>query len=70
VAQPDDDNARCGRCGEPFHCGMRDALPCACASVNLTSAALADLRERFDGCLCPRCLAQWAAAAPRDTARA
>jgi hypothetical protein len=74
VTPPDDDNARCGRCGAPFHCGVRDASPCACATVTLTAAALAELRQRFRGCLCPCCLAQWAAdgaagavsATPRD----
>ena len=57
---PADDNARCGRCGEPFHCGVRDAQPCACTAVTLNPAALSALRERFNGCLCPRCLVQWA----------
>jgi ribosomal protein L34E len=63
---PSDDNARCGRCGQAFHCGVRDAVPCACAAVKLTPAALAELRERYAGCLCPPCLAQWAADPPPD----
>jgi len=29
---------------------------CWCADVNLSAEAAADLRERFCGCLCPRCL--------------
>jgi ribosomal protein L34E len=58
---PADDNAHCGRCGAAFHCGVRDAVPCACASFRLTAQALIELRERYNGCLCPRCLAQWAA---------
>jgi hypothetical protein len=47
---------RCARCGDTFHCGMNDAEPCACTGVTLDAATLAELRQRYSGCLCLRCL--------------
>lgn len=55
-------NERCARCGGPFHCGMVDAGPCACATVKLGAATLARLRGQFAGCLCLACLGAEAAA--------
>ncbi|HEX6708267.1 MAG TPA: cysteine-rich CWC family protein [Albitalea sp.] len=46
----------CARCGGAFHCGMRDAAPCACTTVRLDASTLAQLRERYVGCLCLACL--------------
>ncbi|HEY9063899.1 MAG TPA: cysteine-rich CWC family protein [Burkholderiaceae bacterium] len=51
----------CPRCGERFHCGVQDAAPCPCTTIPLDAATLAALRERYDGCLCLRCLADLAA---------
>jgi hypothetical protein len=47
---------RCPRCGAAFHCGFADAVPCACTTLKLDRATLAELRGRFSGCLCLRCL--------------
>ncbi len=63
MAERGDDNARCPRCGSAFHCGVHDAQPCACATVELDAAALLRLRTRYEGCLCVRCLAALAAEA-------
>jgi Cysteine-rich CWC len=52
---------RCPRCGGGFHCGANDAAPCACTALQLDAATLADLRARYDGCLCPPCLREIAA---------
>jgi ribosomal protein L34E len=52
------DPDRCPRCGGPFHCGAQDPEPCPCTSLKLTPAQLADLRRRYTGCLCLRCLRQ------------
>jgi hypothetical protein len=46
----------CARCGGAFHCGMNDEGPCACTGVTLDAATLADLRQRYSGCLCLCCL--------------
>jgi hypothetical protein len=55
---------RCPRCGDSFHCGMNDAAPCACSRLALDPVLLADLRTRYTGCLCMRCLAALAAQPP------
>ena len=52
---------RCPRCGAGFHCGMNDAGPCACAGLALPARLQAQLRARYTGCLCVRCLAALAA---------
>jgi ribosomal protein L34E len=49
-------NERCARCGGPFRCGINDAGPCACATIHLSEAVLARLRQRYHGCLCLDCL--------------
>lgn len=47
---------RCPRCGGGFHCGAGDAEPCDCTTMPLDDATLADLRQRYTGCLCLACL--------------
>jgi len=47
---------RCPRCGGGFHCGIDDAGPCACTGITLDAALQRQLRERYRGCLCLRCL--------------
>lgn len=58
---PDD---HCARCGGAFHCGMNDERPCACTGITLDAATLANLRQRYSGCLCLRCLQAIAHEAP------
>ena len=55
-------NTRCPRCGGAFHCGANDREPCVCTTIALDAATLAALRDRYDGCLCPGCLAHIAEA--------
>jgi hypothetical protein len=52
------DDARCPRCGGGFHCGINDAAPCTCTctQLRLSEATLGELRARYQGCLCLRCL--------------
>jgi TRAP-type C4-dicarboxylate transport system permease small subunit/ribosomal protein L34E len=56
------DDARCPRCGRGFHCGMNDAAPCACTTLQLNAATLSRLRARYSGCLCLQCLGELARA--------
>jgi hypothetical protein len=56
--------SRCPRCGQPFHCGMNDAAPCACTGLRLGADQLAALRRTYTGCLCLACLAAVAAGEP------
>ena len=54
-------DSRCPRCGGAFHCGAQDAAPCACTTLVLPAPLLADLRQRYSGCLCLSCLRDLAA---------
>ena len=47
---------RCSKCGAEFDCG--GLFGCWCRDVKLDRATLAALKERYDDCLCPRCLKQ------------
>lgn len=40
---------------------MNDAAPCACTGIALDTATLAQLRQRYSGCLCLGCLRTLAA---------
>ena len=46
----------CPRCGGGFVCGIGGEGPCPCTTVRLDEAVLAELRVRYAGCLCMRCL--------------
>jgi len=56
--------ASCPRCGAAFACGAAAdrATPCPCTTISLDDARLAELRSRYDGCLCLHCLRLLAAA--------
>lgn len=54
----------CESCGREFGCGAADAS-CWCAQSKLSRERLAILREHFERCLCPDCLAV-AARSQRD----
>jgi hypothetical protein len=57
---------RCPRCGGTFHCGAADPAPCACTTIDLDAALLAELRARYTGCLCLPCLRELARARMPD----
>ena len=59
---------RCPRCGGAFHCGADDAEPCACTALKLDVATLADLRQRYAGCLCLNCLQALSLSLPKAQA--
>ncbi len=46
----------CEKCGAKFDC-YSPWGPCWCEEVKLKPEALANLRARYDDCLCPNCLA-------------
>jgi cysteine-rich CWC protein len=46
----------CESCGREFGCGA-DESSCWCAEATLGADRLAILREHFERCLCPDCLA-------------
>jgi hypothetical protein len=59
-----DNQDLCPRCGAAFHCGVADTAPCACTTVQLDAGTLAALRERYERCLCLRCLLELQGDAP------
>jgi hypothetical protein len=61
-------DARCPRCGGPFHCGASDAEPCACTGLVLDAALQLRLRERYVGCLCLDCLRALSGSTATDAA--
>lgn len=62
-AAPETPSDRCPRCGGAFHCGVSDAAPCPCSTLTLSAELQAQLRRRWSGCLCLRCLQALAAGA-------
>jgi Cysteine-rich CWC len=46
----------CESCGREFGCGAQDDA-CWCSDASLDKQRLAILREHFERCLCPDCLA-------------
>jgi hypothetical protein len=59
---------RCPRCGGSFHCGVSDAAPCPCSTLTLSPELQVQLRQRWSGCLCLRCLQALAAGAALEPA--
>ena len=51
----------CESCGGEFVCGAT-VRGCWCMEIKLSDAARADLKTRFDKCLCRECLEKIAAA--------
>jgi hypothetical protein len=47
----------CESCGREFVCGAQSPGPCWCDAVELGPDRVAILREHFERCLCPDCLA-------------
>jgi hypothetical protein len=45
----------CEKCGAKFDC-YSPCGPCWCDDVKLKPEALAELRSRYNDCLCPNCL--------------
>ncbi|MCQ9372996.1 cysteine-rich CWC family protein [Methyloversatilis sp. XJ19-13] len=50
------DPDRCPRCAGRFTCGAAGPAPCDCFTLTLDPGLLAELRERYVGCLCLACL--------------
>lgn len=50
------DTETCESCGREFGCGAREG-GCWCTDLLLGPDRLAILREHFERCLCPDCLA-------------
>jgi hypothetical protein len=66
VTPPSAPNASCARSGGPFRCGIDDPGPCVCTTLQVPPALLAQLEQRYTGCLCLPCLQTLAAAAGQN----
>jgi hypothetical protein len=53
----------CEACGQPFTCGAA-LTGCWCAELTLSAETRAELRARYQRCLCRACLERFAAAGP------
>ncbi len=56
------DAERCEACGEEFKCGATALTGCWCSEIKVSEAMLAELRERYQHCLCRACLERFAEA--------
>ncbi|MDE3019744.1 MAG: cysteine-rich CWC family protein [Nitrospirota bacterium] len=54
----------CGHCHRSFLCQQEGG--CWCGTVKLDSVQLAWIKQRYENCLCPRCLAAVAAGTLSD----
>ena len=52
----------CEACGAQFPCSSPWG-PCWCEDVKVSSQTLAEIRTRYNECLCPKCLTAAASAA-------
>ena len=59
----------CDSCGEEFGCGAK-LDGCWCSDMKLESGAADSFKNKFDGCLCPQCLATFAEQPAADPALA
>jgi hypothetical protein len=48
----------CSKCATPFGC-QNETRGCWCEDLTLGPETLAQLRQSFDNCLCPACLARY-----------
>jgi hypothetical protein len=56
----------CAKCGEQFGCGATSG-GCWCSGLTLSRDTLEHLRDKFDSCLCPNCLRDYASADEAET---
>ena len=50
---------KCPACGEKFTCGAM-LSGCWCHEIKLSEATQAELKKRYEGCLCRKCLERFA----------
>ena len=57
-------SAICPACGEEFGCSANACetppTDCWCFAIRLDEAAIAELKSRYEGCLCNKCLGAFA----------
>jgi len=53
---PAHENKQCQRCNKNFECKSGSILLCQCQTVVISSEALNYIGERYQDCLCAKCL--------------
>ena len=56
---------RCSKCGAAFDCG--GLIGCWCRDVKVDLETLAELKQKYDDCLCPGCLRALAVPTPANS---
>lgn len=46
----------CPRCGVTFECKVNDLVHCQCVNATLSRELSERIKERYDDCLCFKCL--------------
>ncbi|MGQ0540501.1 MAG: cysteine-rich CWC family protein [Blastocatellia bacterium] len=57
----------CESCGAEFGCGVM-LEGCWCAEIKLSEKQAADIRKKYNNCLCPKCLLNKAETRPVGSA--
>jgi hypothetical protein len=60
----------CEACGGAFTCGASSPAGCWCQEIELSEAARAELRARYERCLCRACLENYAGGERTDGEKA
>lgn len=56
----------CAKCRVEFTCGVEKDGHCWCFEVKLSAPVLMQLERQYGGCLCPKCIKEYAEAASVD----
>ncbi|MBX2972863.1 MAG: cysteine-rich CWC family protein [Flavobacteriales bacterium] len=48
----------CPRCGGPFICMVGNIAECQCSTVKLDGPQRQHIAERYDDCLCAKCMVE------------
>ncbi|MDA7803664.1 cysteine-rich CWC family protein [Crocinitomix sp.] len=50
---------KCSKCKSEFDCRMDDIKKCHCSTVKLDAKTLKLLNEKYENCLCEKCLKEF-----------
>lgn len=52
-------NKTCKKCQQSFVCRAENIAACQCSQIQLSPAALSNMKEQFEDCLCTNCLVEY-----------
>ena len=56
----------CEKCGVAFKCGAKTDTRCWCNAYAVTEESLKNIREKYNDCLCEKCLIEMAGIKAKD----